>query len=392
MPPVVDVVLAIGLGVVVVAVSTMASHFHAPGARPLDALGYLWLIAGAVPLPWRRRAPATVFAASSVLVFSYYLSNYTGGPSIVLPTVALITLTAKRGGLWGPASAAVVLSVLAVVRIAMGQAADVLGGMGVGLLLWAITSVAIGTAIRARRDSILAIRSEAEETGRRRFEAERLRIAREVHDVVAHSLAMISVQASVGAHVGDRRPEEATAALREIKRVSRSALTDLRSTLSVLRGDEDDAAPSPSLDRLPELVATAESAGLNVEVIGDGGEASGDASALATSTSGLPSHIGAAAYRILQESLTNTVRHASGATTVTIRFARTAGKFDIVVSDDGASPTHDQFHGADAAGSGRGLHGMRERAHAVGGWLVAGPRPSGGFEVSASLPLSGEPG
>ncbi|WP_189221491.1 sensor histidine kinase, partial [Saccharothrix coeruleofusca] len=190
---------------------------------------------------------------------------------------------------------------------------------------------------------------------------ERLRIAREVHDVVAHSLAMINVQAGVAAHVADRRPEEAVKALRAIKEASGHALADLRATLGVLRSGEG-AAPVPSLRRLDDLVAPVARA----RVVGEPGE--------------LPAPVDAAAYRVVQEALTNALRYAPDATAITIGFDRTDEGLVLSVVDNGSAATA-------PVGSGSGLAGMRERVEALGGTLRAGPVAGGGFEVRAVLPL-----
>jgi signal transduction histidine kinase len=224
--------------------------------------------------------------------------------------------------------------------------------------------------LRARTDQRAAARNEALEAERLRVEQERLGIAREVHDVVAHSLAMINVQAGTGAHVADRKPEAAKAALLEIKEASRSALNDLRATLAVLRSDSGaEHTPTPGLDRMNELTANARAAGLSVRVHGEPGD-------------DLPTHVSTAAYRILQESLTNTVRHAASASTVDVWFERSDGVLALTVADDG------QGSASGTNGSGNGLRGMRERADALGGSVTAGPGEHG-FRVSARLPIGG---
>jgi signal transduction histidine kinase len=209
-------------------------------------------------------------------------------------------------------------------------------------------------------------RRENEELARRAVDAERLRIARELHDVVAHTMATINVQAGVAAHVADRRPEQAKEALLNIKAASASALKDLRATLAVLRSGED-KAPALSLAQAAELLDHARDAGLAVDVHGEPGD--------------LPAPVDAAAYRILQESLTNVVRHADQPNHVDVRFERRNGTFSIRVRDDGrgtAQPT-----------PGHGLRGMGERAAALGGRCTAGP-VDGGFEVRVELPIEGE--
>lgn len=208
-------------------------------------------------------------------------------------------------------------------------------------------------------------RTSAVERRRRTAEHERLRIAREVHDVVAHSLAMINVQAGVAAHVADRKPEEAVKALLAIKEASRAALEDLRATLGVLRSGEG-TTPVPSLRRLGELI---DPVGKPILVEGDPGD--------------LSAPVDTAAYRIVQESVTNALRYAPDATLITIRFERTAEHLELRVTDDGQG-------GMPGIGAGSGLVGMRERAEALGGELHAGGLPGGGFEVRAILPLRGE--
>jgi signal transduction histidine kinase len=233
----------------------------------------------------------------------------------------------------------------------------------------------MGVSVRMRRKLIAEAHARAEgaertreEEARRRVDAERLRIAREVHDTVAHAIAVINVQAGVTAHVLDKHPEQARATLVTIEQTSARALRELRVTLGVLRGaDEDGRAPAPGLDRVDELVGIAREAGLDVTV--ESREALRE----------LPGAVDTAAYRILQESITNVIRHA-GPTRVTVALAHGADDLTIRVSDDGRGP-------ADGNGSGRGIQGMQERCELLGGELTAGPRPAGGFEVLARLPV-----
>lgn len=199
-----------------------------------------------------------------------------------------------------------------------------------------------------------------------------MRIARELHDVLAHNISMINVQAGVAGHLIDRQPEQAREALVTIKEASREALRELRGTLGLLRGVDDEAprAPAPGLARLGELIERHHSAGLAVRVV-----TTGEVRPLAPGAD-------LAAYRIVQESLTNVVRHAS-ADTATVTMAYGPRDVVITVDDDGISPP------AASGPAGNGLTGMRERATAAGGDLSAGPRPDGvrGFRVRASLPI-----
>jgi signal transduction histidine kinase len=218
-----------------------------------------------------------------------------------------------------------------------------------------------GPLIAAPAIAVLSLRrTRVLEQRSRQVEEERLRIAREVHDVVAHSLAMINVQAGVAAHVADRRPEEAVKALKAIKEASGHALDDLRATLGVLRTGGG-TTPVAGLDRLDELVRPVPVA----RVVGTPGT--------------LPAPVDAAAYRVVQEALTNAMRYASDASEIVISFEHTDDALVLTVTDDGT--------GADQPpqGAGSGLRGMRERVEALGGTLAAGPSTRG-FTVRAVLP------
>jgi signal transduction histidine kinase len=353
---------SIGLGVFVVVATSMIGY---RSDHPPNVLGYVLLIAPALIMLLRNRYPLTVFLIVGPLVWLYYASGNPGGPAGVYLILALFALSVRRGAVVAGVAAAG-LSVAGLLGwFAVDGQLHLDGRIGFGVA-WAGMAIAAGAALTARRNSRTARKEQAEERTRRLAEEERLRIAREVHDVVAHSLAMINVQAGVGAHVADRRPEEAKAALLAIKQASQSALADLRATLAVLRGTQD-RAPAPSLRRLTELTDATSAAGLQVEVDGEPGE--------------LPAPVDSAAYRIVQESLTNAVRHAKDATRITVRFAPSNGSIEVVVRDDGA--------GSVDPGSGNGLRGMRERAEALGGTLNAGAAEEGGYEVRAVLPVHG---
>jgi signal transduction histidine kinase len=210
-------------------------------------------------------------------------------------------------------------------------------------------------------------REEAE----RQASEERLRIAQELHDVLAHNISLISVQAGVGLHLIDDHPDQARAALAAIKDASKEALAELRSVLDVLRreGDAAPLVPAPRLATdLDALVARASAAGVDVRVEVSGSERP------------LPPGVDRAAFRIAQEALTNVTRHAGGAA-VTVLVGYGDDALTVQVDDDGPGSV------ANSGGSGRGITGMRERAAALGGRLDAGPRPGGGFRVRAWLPL-----
>lgn len=355
------VVLPLGF---VLGATSGASRWQ-PDSPQLTTSGALWLVAIAVPLLIVHRFPMTIFLLTSALTLGYYTSGNPGGPAIVLPTIALFLLTKIRGPIVAGGAGGALLAAAGVALFARHGLAgfDLRAGLG---LVWVIAVVGIGTAVRNGMAAARARREQADEHRHRMAEQERLAIAREVHDVVAHSLAMINVQAGVAAHVADRRPEQAKEALLNIKEASASALKDLRATLAVLRSGED-KAPAPSLAQADELFEHARAAGLEVRVDGEPGE--------------LPAPVDGAAYRILQESLTNVVRHAHQARGVDVSFERRTGALTLLVRDDG--------RGAVDPAPGHGLRGMSERAAALGGALTTSV-VDGGFQVRVDLPIKGE--
>lgn len=244
----------------------------------------------------------------------------------------------------------------------MAGNSDVNGTAVFMLAGWIVAMVALGTMRYGRI-------AYAEEESKRRATEERLRIARELHDVIGHNISLINVQAGAALHRLKKDPAQAEEALTAIKAGSREALRELRATLGVLRQVDEEAprAPAPSLDRLGELEESAKLAGLAVRT-----DISGSRRPLSAA-------VDLAAYRIVQESLTNVTRHA-GASAVTVQLGYGERELSLVVEDDGRGAA------ADGEGSGSGISGMRERAATLGGDLVAGPGERGGFRVSARLP------
>jgi signal transduction histidine kinase len=231
--------------------------------------------------------------------------------------------------------------------------------------------LAVAEWIRLRNQRAVALAQRYEEQARRRAGEERLRIARDLHDVVAHNISVINVQANTALHLMDRQPDRARSALATINDVSKQALTELRSILGVLRDADEDAprTPSAGLDNLDVLVSKANDAGLTVRL-----EKHGDRVRL-------PAGVDLAAHRIIQEALTNTVRH-SGAAAAVVRIAYEDRGVTVEVEDDGRPGQAIRMNG-----NGNGIVGMTERADALGGRLEAGPRAGGGFRVKAWLPL-----
>jgi signal transduction histidine kinase len=378
-----DAMLAVFL-VLFQVLGTQRSAGNQPGRRPLDdpeQLGYLLLILTGLALLVRRRWPVAVFATTVAASLAYYAFDYPDGPGTLALFVAAYTVTAQGDG---RRSLRLVAAGIAVLTVGWLLAADLQPFNAAGWVLFrigtAVMAAALGESVRSRRAlaaEALARAERAERTreqeARRRVDAERLRIAREVHDTVAHAIAVINVQAGVTAHVLEKRPEQACETLRVIEQTSARALDELRATLGVLREADDGRGPSVGLDQVEELVAVAREAGLDVKL------------EVASPPTALPDAVEQAAYRILQESVTNAIRHAGPArVTVSVRYG--PGDLEIVVADDGRGPP--QPHGAQGAGS--GIAGMRERAALLGGELTTGPAPGGGFQVRARLPLNPE--
>jgi signal transduction histidine kinase len=263
------------------------------------------------------------------------------------------------------------------------------GGIGVAVATgrpegWAPDRIAVIAAVWAAV-AVLAARMAqsrrrvAEEEAAGRVAAERLRIARELHDVLSHSLASISLQAGIGLHLVDRQPDQARAALQAIRQISADALGQARAALSVVRGSgPEPPAANPGLADLTALVESARAAGLAVDLETDvDGHRPAD-----VDRHPVPDAIGGTAYRVVQEALTNVMRHAGPAAHARARVRRAGDWLEVEVTDDGVGST------APAPGPGHGLRGMAERVGAVGGELTVGPAPGGVFVVRARLPLA----
>ncbi|GAA3839930.1 sensor histidine kinase [Streptomyces phyllanthi] len=357
--------------------SNAADRFQEAGHTQLGSYGRLLLLLGSGLLLWRQRYPVLVAFGTAATAMVYLGAGYPYGP--VFLTVALGCFSAVVAGHRGAAWAAVGMLWVGHLLVAHwlyrwlpppGDGADG-WGQEVPVAAWAVAIVAVSELARVRREQWARERAERARAARRRADEERLRIARELHDVLAHSISVINVQAGVGLALLDSHPEQARTALTTIKAASKEALGEVRQVLDTLRAPGDaPRAPAPGLDRLPELVEQAAGAGLTVEVEGKAPP--------------LPPGADLAAFRIVQEALTNVVRH-SGSRQARVRLEREARALRLRIDDDGPAT------GADAGGSGNGLAGMRERAAALGGRIEAGPRPDGGFRVLAVLPLGAPP-
>lgn len=359
----IDIVLT-GVAMAFVLGATTIASRHQPVSRPLDLPGYLWLAGTALLLLVCRRFPLPAFVATAALAGAYYWSPYPNGPLLVVPTITLFMLTRASGPVRASVAGGGLLLVWLLARPVAGGPLSLDARAGL-IVVWLAAVVGIGTAVRNRVSAVRAAKERAAEHDHRLAEQERVRLAREVHDVVAHSLAMINVQAGVAAHVADRRPEQAQQALQHIKEASAFALTDLRATLAVLRTGHD-TAPEPSLRQASELFEHARAAGLIVRVHGEPGQ--------------LPTPTDSSAYRILQEALTNVVRHAHHPDRVDVHFEHDQHWLRLTIRDDGQAPATPVM--------GNGLRGMRERAEALGGSVQVGVDEDG-FAVRAELPIRG---
>jgi signal transduction histidine kinase len=385
----VDITVALVVAALQAGSAGMGAAWHS--GRSVTPFGIALLAAGGAVLAARRRYPVAVLAATYLTVFAFLATQQNGdtGAGWIASTIAFCTAIYLRkriaaigflaacyvGSLWGPMLA--------------GQPGPKLTsalGLGAGLALL----IVVAELIRLRGQWALEQKQRREEEALRRASEERLRIARDLHDVVAHNISVINVQANTALHLMDRQPDRARSALTTISDVSRQALVEVRSVLGVLRDVDEHAprAPSASLTRLRDLTENAQAAGVNVEVAETGERGA------------LPAAVDVAGYRILQEALTNCARHSPG---TNVRVNVCYGEQDLVieVNDDGPG-----LHGpaqagrpgpgpggravAGGDGSGKGIIGMTERAHALAGTLEAGPRPDGGFRVRACLPRGGE--
>jgi len=366
-------------------------QFHnAPIPQPSAASLLLVAVAGVV-LVWRNRWPVAVLAVSTAAVLGYTLLGYVNGAALLAPAAAayaVATNASVRKALTASAVALAALLAATAGHNPFGSPAS--GPVVVMPVLFAAASLG-GIAVSNRRAFVASIQARADDEAKLRIDEERLRIARELHDVVAHTMSTINVQAAAAALLLTDRPDEAADALAAIRAASKNGLRELRAILNVLRqaDDADPTAPAPGLAQLDALIAGVNQAGLRTTLDVSGHRLDLDPGA------------DLAAYRIIQESLTNAIRHA-GPATAAVRLRYNEDTLLIEVTDTGRGVPGWQAGAAGTgsadggqaepwhAASGHGLAGMRERAAAAGGTLNAGPGPGGGFEVAAAIPLGRE--
>ena len=370
---IVDALVALGflaVGWLTTSAPTISDPFYR--YTPRNWLFVLLLILSTVPFGWRRRWPTAAFLISVFSVTVLWLLGYNAG---TLPLFLMF------GGYF-VAVARPTWEVVLCSAVALGCFALLWWGGGapygprdafISVLALTIT-MGLARAGRLRVDLANARAQAAEEVALRRSSEERLRIARELHDIIGHSLGTIAVQAGVGRHLMETDPDKGAEALDSIARISRESLDEVRSVVAALRDDEPPYHPSPGLNDLPDLVETVRGTGLAVELT------------LPDDVEAVPRQTGAAVYRITREALTNVVRHAH-ASNASVHVDHHDGRVEVAIRDDGAGARNGR---EPELGSGHGITGMRERAEALGGSLSAGPASDGGFLVTASLPIGSD--
>lgn len=358
-------VLAVG---VLVAVS---AHIPAKSGRALDALGYVLLVAAGVSMGLCRHWPRGVAVVVTVVLGVFIARRYPDGPVWATAWIALAALSWRTSRQVALAGAALMVAALSIVAVLAERDGLLLPVIFVG---WAAAAVFGSDALRSRRSYLAGLKERArylertrEEEARRRVAEERLRIARDLHDSVAHAMATINVQAGAAKHVLDRRPEAAGEALAVIQRASGDVLDELAAMLRVLRDDtqQADRTPVPGAGDITRLAESTAASGLAVELTMEG------------LVEAVPGVIGTAAYRLVQESLTNVLRHSRAGTAQVRLVSGPDGSVLLEVADDG--PSLPQA----TPGSGVGIRGMRERVVSTGGAFQAGAASGGGFLVRA---------
>jgi signal transduction histidine kinase len=360
--------------------SATEAHRHGLVFRPMDALSYALLLVGPLALLGRRKAPEAVFALAAAASIGFAAFAAPRWMYAVAPAMALFNLT-RRGRRWGAVVAAalaytayLLVTVVFASRLGLQPGARPDLGDSIVLAIWLFVLMLLGGAAKIRSEQVaeaMKVRAERararEEQEKRQASEERLRIARELHDVLGHHLSLINVQAGVGLHLMDNQPEQAREALAAIKTASSEALREVRSVLGVLRTDDEAAPRQPALglNRLEDLTADA---GLPVTT------------AVSGERRELPPEVDRAAYRIVQEALTNVRKHAGPEASATIAVDYLPTALHLAIRNEGGPGA-----GETDVSEGTGIAGMRERAQSLGGSLETGP-VDGGYLVSVLLP------
>lgn len=380
----VDIVVAVV--VAVLSVADVAAASDGPIARrPADALAFGLVIAGSLTLFWRRRAPITVLFVVTAVLVAMYLREY-GAYVSVLGLPALYAVAAhedrRRWAWWAIVGSSTVLMLAASASL-LDRDDGFAYPTALSMTAFLAAAVTAGVVVRNRERIFVdterrATAAEADRVAEaeRAVARERSRIAREMHDVVAHSMSVIAVQASAGREVVHASPDKAAEVFERIETVGRESLTELRRMLGALRGSGDgerDASlsPQPGIADIVHAVAQSSASGVPTELVVEGDERD------------LAAGVELAAYRIVQEALTNVRKHGGGAASARVRIAYETNAVVVEVIDDGRGASTSLA----ASGAGHGLIGMRERVDIYGGRFASGPRPGGGYGVHAVLPI-----
>lgn len=365
-----DAGLAVALAAVGVANAAMADTWAVAANRPIDGAAYTLVTGTGLVLAVRRRWPLVTLAVATLLTSAYLIVGYPY--SLILLSFAVAVYTVARVRPLREASIAAGGALLVLLVHLLTNAAALPGITGVApATAWVAVPFAIGATRRLAAEAAAQARAEVL---RKRVDDERLRVAQEVHDIVGHGLAAIKMQADIALHVLAKRPEQAQTALEVISRTSGEALDELRATLAAVRRIEVDnvRTPAPSLARIEQVRQRMVHAGLDVRV-----ETTG-------TPRPLPGPVELAGYRIVQESLTNVVRH-SDARSADVTLCYTDDAVGITVTNLASGG------GSGGDGDGSGIAGMRRRVATLGGEFAAGPTANGRFEVHAVLPIGGQP-
>lgn len=360
-------------------VGTAPAGAEQPSAREPDLTAYILIAAAAGSIAAWRRFPLPVFIITGAATSCYLLVGYPFGPILLPAALAVGGLAASwplRRTAIAVAIDAAVLAVVLTFRFGRDphSGLDILTGIVFATALWFVAPMAVGTAWRIRSDSRARVR---EEQAKRVVSEERLRMAQEVHDGVGHGLSVIAMQAGVGLHIADRNPAKAKEILETIRQTSRDSLDGLRRELAMLRGEPSPRQPGLGLADIATLVDRVRAGGLEVSL-------NNAVPGAANETESVPAEIGFAAYRIVQEALTNVLRHAGSNSTAAVQISRTGSELLIEISDTGSGPP------AGGPVEGSGIAGMRQRAGSFGGKLEAAGTSGAGFRVRAHLPLTRE--
>jgi len=380
----IDVVVAAVVAVLSVVELTTTSAEPLPGERPADALAYAIVIVGAISVAWRRRHPVVVLAIVTTVLITLWLRGHAALLSVLgLPALyAVAAHEEHRRRAWSAMTTACVIIIAVACFTVLDRPEGFNFLQGLSITAFLVAAIAAGVLIRNReRIFVDTERRAAAAEADRLAEAERAavrergRIAREMHDVVAHAMSVVAVQAAAGREIAHANPDKATEVFARIETVSRESLTELRRMLGVLRdtGEHDASlSPQPGIADIGTAVEQSSATGVPTDLVICGHQRP------------LAPGVELAAYRIVQEALTNVRKHAGNAAAASVHISFEPEVLTVEVTDDGRGAAT----ALSAVGAGNGLIGMRERVEIYGGQFSSGPRDGGGYAVRATLPVT----